>query len=675
MVIRSPKQEYKVLHRKQGAEYFDVLICQDEREEADTRYTILQFFRKEEIRWLLEQDLPEQEPAGDFVDYRESFIFNDSLMMVFLRREGVKLEEWMKKDSPSLSRRMEIGRRLLERLLMLNMPGYLLCSILNAQCILVTEASEVEIRYEPAAVIFEDRNPGELLAECFLRIFLFLFHEEEEGQLNTEIHSFIEQLRREPCEDIFPIYQRYVHMQENQEKCRDIPQKPGTLRQRLDERKNKKQDSLKGYVKLGRYYVAVRLMVLVICVVILLAFFSVFFIRPFLTAKFFTRTMVVDSFERFDYSGRVRLIDKETETVLFTGRLEEGKMEGEGTLYDEEGNCIYQGEFQNNQYEGAGTAYYKNGVVQYAGNFSGGKMDGQGREHYKNGVLKYRGQFAQGIYEGSGKLYYKSGVLKYEGGFAQGIYEGTGRLNYKNGVLKYCGEFAQGIYEGSGKLYYKDGVLGYDGGFAQGLFEGDGEYYDEDGVLRHQGKFAAGSRQGEGKSYDSQGEICYEGNFVEDRMEGKGKLYQKGKLVYEGEFQAGKQCGEGKQYEKKTGRLIYDGTFVKGKYEGPGKLFDGKAGHLIYEGEFYDGIFHGAGKLFDEETQLLLYEGEFRLGLYDGEGVLYGTEGGKLYEGQFRLGKYHGQGKLYEPETGEMMIEGEFRNGAPLMPEEGSSYG
>ena len=72
MVIRSPKQEYKVLHRKRGAEYFDVLICQDEREEADTRYTVLQFFRKEEIRWLLEQDLPEQEPAGDFVDYRES---------------------------------------------------------------------------------------------------------------------------------------------------------------------------------------------------------------------------------------------------------------------------------------------------------------------------------------------------------------------------------------------------------------------------------------------------------------------------------------------------------------------------------------------------------------------------------------------------------------------------
>lgn len=617
MVIHTLEREYRVLHRKQDTEYFEILVCQNERDEAETYYTLLRFFKKEEIRWLLEQTVPEEEITGDFADYRESFIWNDSLIMVFLRKEGLKIEEWLQKESHPLSLRLEIGKRLLERLLMLNMPGYLLGSILNAQCILITEALEVAIRYEPSEIVFENQGQQENLSESFYRIFLHLFEEEEKGQPDTGIHSFLEQLRQQPGQDIFCIYQSYVRMQDNLEESKDIPGESGTLQQPLE--------SFKGYVKLGKYYVAVKFVISLICLSISLVLIYIFCIQPALKSEFSIRTMMKNSF-------------------FFEGKL-----------------------------SGTGRENYENGTLKYEGEFAQGVYEGEGKLYGKNGIMRYEGEFAQGVYEGSGKLYDKNGIVRYEGEFKQGVYEGKGKLYDKNGVIKYEGEFVQGLYEGSGKLYDKNSVMRYQGDFVAGVCQGEGTRYDKKGNVLYQGGFANGSYEGMGMLFRGKTVIA-QGEFKEGKfLTGTAILYNEKNIpIYEGEIVNGKKQGNGKQYEEETGTLIYDGTFAEGEYEGSGKLFDENTGILIYEGEFYHGSFHGNGKLYDKETQLLLYEGEFRLGLYDGEGILYDATGGKVYQGQFRLGRYHGLGRLYQPETGEMMIEGEFRNGYPLMPEEDS---
>lgn len=215
MIIQTPDRSYQVISRKQQEGVFEVLVCRDLQTEG-IENTLIRFFRPEDIRRILERNLLHKEITGNFVDYKESFLWKDSLIMVFVRREGSQLSQWLKKEAMLLSQRLEIGKRLLERLLLLNMPEYLLCGILNPTCILITNALEVTIQYEPDKTLIAglEQAPEEQLGECFYQLFALLFQKEEQQQSSRELHDFLEQLRKEPYQDVFHIYQIYDRLME-----------------------------------------------------------------------------------------------------------------------------------------------------------------------------------------------------------------------------------------------------------------------------------------------------------------------------------------------------------------------------------------------------------------------------------------------------------------------------
>ena len=126
----------------------------------------------------------------------------------------------------------------------------------------------------------------------------------------------------------------------------------------------KKPESQKEYFVFGDRYVAKKI---VYVAGILLMFFIIFMINkgyPAIVEKWFTKTMIVNDIEVADYSGRVRLLsERDRETVLFVGKLTEGAIEGNGTLYDYDGNLVYKGSFTDGLYEGEGVMYYPNGNV------------------------------------------------------------------------------------------------------------------------------------------------------------------------------------------------------------------------------------------------------------------------------------------------------------------------
>ncbi len=474
----------------------------------------------------------------------------------------------------------------------------------------------------------------------------------------------------------------------------------------------KKPESQKEYFVFGDRYVAKKI---VYVAGILLMFFIIFMINkgyPAIVEKWFTKTMIVNDIEVADYSGRVRLLsERDRETVLFVGKLTEGAIEGNGTLYDYDGNLVYKGSFTDGLYEGEGVMYYPNGNAKYRGSFSKNKFDGDGVFYDEDKNVLYEGEFAQGEYNGTGKLYYSTGETEYRGSFVDGKYEGEGVLYDRNGDVVYEGEFSRGMKNGAGKGY-RDGVLVYDGTFrddefmtgyaclydsnGKKLYDGqleDGEYSGmgklyKNGLLLYDGSFANGLYEGEGKLYDKEGRILYEGTLAAGEYEGKGKLYCEGEVIYEGDFVAGEYSGEGKEYDwngnlvytggflenehsgegkvyNEEGTLIYDGGFVEGKYSGEGKLFDEDTGVLIYEGGFYNGLYDGEGKIYNPENSKLVYEGGLREGLYDGYGTLYDTAGFLFYEGNFSLGLYNGEGAnyYYDGAGGIIRREGIFVDG------------
>lgn len=309
------------------------------------------------------------------------------------------------------------------------------------------------------------------------------------------------------------------------------------IREKYEEIVTAKPSAEKDYVALGRCLAAKKLLYLIGILIPAAAIGIAVWIAPFLQSKFFTKTMEVNSPEMYRYTGKVCLVAPGTETVLFSGRLEDGRITGRGRLYDYGGNLVYEGEFEKEMYSGEGSTYYP------------------------NGRLWYRGSFAVNRYQGYGYLYGEDGALICEGTFADGVLmQGYG--SFLTGERRYVGEIADGKADGHGKEYRADGSLLYEGTFAGGAYEGTGKLYGNHGLL-YEGTFAGGVCEGEGKYYeDISGLLVYEGGFADGRYEGTGTLYMGNDVVlYTGEWKAGKKSGTGIVYDPVTGFPVYEGGF------------------------------------------------------------------------------------------------------------------
>ena len=328
-----------------------------------------------------------------------------------------------------------------------------------------------------------------------------------------------------------------------------------------------KPQSLADYFSIGNYYVAKKLVFLAAVLVFVLPVLYLKFLHPVIKSNFLTVPMVVNSAEMVGYTGKVELLAQEGGTVLYRGPLSEGRITGEGKLYDYEGNLVYQGSFVMEQYEGSGQSFWPNGTLQYVGGFSGSQ------------------------YEGSGKLYTEDDVLLYEGDFSKGLYEGEGTL-YQNGAVLYRGAFKAGKMEGQGRLYAGDLVV-YEGSFSGGTFEGSGREYDPvAGRLIYDGEYAAGQYQGQGRQFDADtGALLYEGGFYQGVYEGEGTLYDPDTQLplYAGGFRAGRYDGEGTEYDPTEGTVIYKGEFALGAYHGAGTQYDPATGFVTASGQYRNG--------------------------------------------------------------------------------------
>ena len=223
-------------------------------------------------------------------------------------------------------------------------------------------------------------------------------------------------------------------------------------------------------------------------------------------------------------------VDWYSDNGTYFGQVKDGKAQGNGRYFDENGNLIYKGEFNNNQYDGKGELY---DVVS-----QGGKEDS---------VLYYEGEFENGYRTGKGKMYHtegeNAGELYYEGDFYQSSLNGKGTIYYSEDHI-YEGGFAESHKHGFGKEIYtnSDGkeVVSY-GTYSNDELNGHGEKYI-DGVLRNEGEFINGSLTGQAILYYENGYIRYKGEFLDDKANGEGTLYSKtneGEIVHQGKWENG----------------------------------------------------------------------------------------------------------------------------------------
>ena len=422
------------------------------------------------------------------------------------------------------------------------------------------------------------------------------------------------------------------------------------------------------YVETGRLFISKALIIRILLGLVALGLIIYFVVWPFVLSRFLTARFYEEDKRVEDWSGKVIVYsDKKKTLPLFSGRLEDGVLQGECKEYDREGILLFEGQMKDGQRTGSGKEYaegilvyqggfenglytgrgkrYEDGSMVYDGQYDGGLRSGSGTA-YADGEILYTGQFLEDMYEGRGKLY-ENGILVYEGGFAAGIPEGSGTA-YRDGKVLYEGQFTAGAYEGQGKLYsltaYEDyggpdHYLDYDGDFHSGSPEGTGTFYYPDGNPRYKGDVQAGLPNGSGTFYYGSGrQVEYEGGVRDGRFDGQGIWYLRDGGTIEGSFQSGGPLGTVEW--RKNGLLYYAGEWGKLEGEGDGQRFEGHAS--------------GFGTLYNKAGKVI-YEGPFRNGTLDGQALLtYTTEKFKaaLGEGSYTVEREGDGYRIIAPELG-----------------------
>ncbi|MGI6778032.1 MAG: MORN repeat-containing protein [Acetivibrionales bacterium] len=300
-----------------------------------------------------------------------------------------------------------------------------------------------------------------------------------------------------------------------------------------------KPDNINDYIEFRHKYVAKSLFIIIPVAIIVLIFLFFMYVRPWLISKYFTAVFYQDNERIATYNGKVNLLERENDSVVYEGKLENGLKTGYGKVYAETGTLIYEGYFQNDLYEGYGKLYDEKGRKVYEGDFSGGMMEGTGTYFYpdSNAIL-YKGGFTASQFDGNGIMYNEKGSVSFKGIFSAGEKNGQGMEYHENGLLKYSGSFVNGSYNGQGILY------------------------DSYGNIIYEGEFQNNAYNGKGKLYYEKNSGWYEGDFKDGLPNGMGKIYQNGIKVYEGEMFSGMKHGEGRLFSQFE-TPIYQGFFFQ----------------------------------------------------------------------------------------------------------------
>lgn len=180
-----------------------------------------------------------------------------------------------------------------------------------------------------------------------------------------------------------------------------------------------------------------------------------------------------------------------TEMIKFSGKLKDGKMEGENCVVEFKDGSRYEGALKNDQKQGAGKMIYPNGDV-YEGAFHINQKYGRGK--LVSEKWSYDGAWLSDEMS-KGTLVFPTGA-KYSGNYQQSRPHGSGVFEYEK--VKYVGEWEGGLPGGSGTLTIGD-FSTLESGWKEGKPEGKGTYKNIKGGYKFVGEYENGQRSGDGK--------------------------------------------------------------------------------------------------------------------------------------------------------------------------------
>ena len=198
--------EYTVSSVQKTTGEYDCYICDDPVNGGFCRIISIKnkMLFPELVRWLSETVNP-----SVFTDYIEHFIYKDTLCIVMRFTQGVRLAEKLDMEAMPLAERLELCRRILERGVLLDIPGYFLDRCLDESSIIVSNDLTVSFNYAIDDISSTRECDPMRKVERLMRI---MFARELERKVPDELIAFFNEMPELMKTDIIEFYSRYYMM-------------------------------------------------------------------------------------------------------------------------------------------------------------------------------------------------------------------------------------------------------------------------------------------------------------------------------------------------------------------------------------------------------------------------------------------------------------------------------
>lgn len=194
-------------------------LCQEET--GGEKYTIVRIKNRLWITKVVEF-LMHQKQNHHFTDFVSCFFDGECFHVVMRYAEGISLDEKLQNENLSLEERFSIGKGILEKILMLNMPDYFLKDCLKAEQIILSAGLEVGFQYELLNIGDYGRVQFWQVQNSLLRLFRLLLGQEMKKKMLPPVNCFCDFLRKGGYQDILEIYTAYDKVYKEVQELSDV---------------------------------------------------------------------------------------------------------------------------------------------------------------------------------------------------------------------------------------------------------------------------------------------------------------------------------------------------------------------------------------------------------------------------------------------------------------------
>lgn len=214
MKIETYDKVYKVVQNVSSDGEKDTYVCKNQ--ENQMLYTIIQIKKKNITNQIIEF-ICEQKNNKKFSDFVEHFVYEEHLHIVFSHEEGVSLQKYLN-EKCTLEERLEIGKKILEKLVLYQLHPYFQCECLKKENIFITKAMDVSFRYTLDKVEKYSAYSEQKAKVYFYQCMKFLFEKELKDNVIKPMQDFLKMVEKEETLDYLALYKTYCKVIEQVKK-------------------------------------------------------------------------------------------------------------------------------------------------------------------------------------------------------------------------------------------------------------------------------------------------------------------------------------------------------------------------------------------------------------------------------------------------------------------------